>query len=254
MDNFSEFERPIGPEKNSSSIISHAWKNFKGVFLYGIVYLLFAFLISYIISLLFPGMSLSPGTMKEIIESYKSGNVEEIQDIISTSHEFNMTTQGISTLASFVGSALLYPLTAGLVYINHKHNSGKEISFMDLLIGYKQNTLHLILYGLIISFLAGIGTLFCILPGIYFYLVGFVGLPIVFFGNKTTSEGLRESFKYTKENFGLALTVGFIGLLISISGILLCGMGILFTFPFIYSASYSLYCAIFGTPYEINAD
>ena len=67
MSNFNEFDQPIGPEKNTSSIISHAFENFKSVFVYGIVYIIFAFLISYIISLLFPGSSLSPSTMTECI-------------------------------------------------------------------------------------------------------------------------------------------------------------------------------------------
>jgi hypothetical protein len=29
MDNFSEFERPLAPQKDSGSIISHAWENYK---------------------------------------------------------------------------------------------------------------------------------------------------------------------------------------------------------------------------------
>ena len=252
MSNFNEFDRPSSPEKNASSIISHAFENFKSVFVYGIAYIIFAFLIGFLISLIFPGSSLSMGTMKEILESYKNGNTEEIKDIILSNQDISWVSQGFSSLASLVSGALLYPLTAGLVYINHKNNTKQNIELSDLFIGYKQNTGNLIFYGLVISLLATIGTLFCLLPGLYVYIAGFVGLPIVFFGNKNLSEGLNLSFSTTNQNFGLVLGVAILAFLISISGFLLCGIGAIITLPFIYSASYSLYCALFGTPYETN--
>ena len=44
------------------------------------------------------------------------------------------------------------------------------------------------------------------------YIVGFVGLPIVFFGNKNVSEGLSLSFNATNDNFGLVLGVAVLAL------------------------------------------
>ena len=254
MSNFDEFDRPIGPEKDTSSIISHAFENYKGVLIYGILYIIIAFFIEFLLSLVFPGSSLSPDTIKEIIESSKSGETDAIKDIILSNQDISFGSQAFSILASLISGALLYPLTAGMVYINHKNNSKQQIEVTDLFIGYKQNTLNLMLYGLVISVLASIGTLLCVIPGIYIYIIGFVGLPIVFFGNKNLSEGLNLSFSTTNQNLGLVLGVAILGFLISISGVLLCGIGILLTLPFIYSASYSLYCALFGTPYEIKSE
>ncbi len=251
MNNFNEFDQPLGPEKNTSSVISHAFENFKSVYIYGIAYIIFAFLISFVISLLFPGSSLSPSTMTEVIDAYKNGNTDEVSEIILSNQDISWASQGVSSLASIIGGALLYPLTAGLIYINHKNNTKQNIEISDLFIGYKQNTVNLILYGLVISILATIGLVFCLLPGIYVYIAGFVGLPIVFFGNKNVSDGLSLSFSTTNQNLGLALGVAILGFLIAISGVLLCGIGAIITLPFIYSASYSLYCALFGTPHEI---
>lgn len=254
MSNFEEFDRTIGPEKETSSIISHAFENYKSVFVYGILYLVIVFLLEFLLSLIFPGSSLGPDTIKEIIESSKSGDTDAIKDIILSNQDVGFAAQGLSMFASIISGALLYPLATGLVYITHKNNSKQQIEISDMFIGYKQNTVNLILYGLVISILAGIGTLLCIIPGIYIYIVGFVGLPIVFFGNKNLSEGLNLSFNTTNNNFGLVLGVAVLAFLISISGILLCGIGALVTLPFIYSASYSLYCALFGTPYEIKSE
>ena len=81
-----------------------------------------------------------------------------------------------------------------------------------MFIGYKQNTVNIMLYGFVISVLASIGSFFCLLPGLYIYIVGFVGLPIVFFGNKNVSEGLSLSFNATNDNFGLVLGVAVLAL------------------------------------------
>ena len=157
-----------------------------------------------------------------------------------------------SMLSSLVSTVILYPFSVGIIYMTHKSNTQQNIEISDLFIGYKQNTGNLILYGLVITILAYAGFVFCLLPGLYVLIAGFVGLPIVFFGNKNVSDGISLSFKTTNDNFGLVLVVAILGFLISISGYLLCCIGAIATLPFINSVSYSLYCALFGTPYEVN--
>jgi hypothetical protein len=44
MDNFSEFERPLAPQKDSGSIISHAWENYKNIIGYAMLFLLYLWL------------------------------------------------------------------------------------------------------------------------------------------------------------------------------------------------------------------
>lgn len=253
MDNFSEFERPIAPQKETGSIISHAWDNYKSTIIYGILYVIFAFVISALVSIIFPNSTFNPDMIKEIIENAKTGDTESIKEIISSYQDRSFGDSMISILASLISGALLYPLSAGLLYITHKNNTKQNIEIGDLFIGYRQNTVNLMIYGLIISVLASIGTMLCLLPGIYIYIVGFVGLPIVFFGNKNISEGLSLSFSTTNNNLGLAIATAILTFLISISGVLLCGIGVIFTLPFMYAAAYSLYCALFGTPYEVKS-
>lgn len=254
MSNFNEFDRPIGPEKETGSIISHAFENYKNIIGYAILFVIISFLISTGISLLFPGVNIGLDMYKEIIEAAKSGDSEGIKDIVTEYQDLGFGARSFTILASVIGSVILYPLHAGLVYMTHKSNTNQNIELSDMFIGYKQNTLNLMLYGLVISILATIGTFLCFIPGIYIYIVGFAGLPIVFFGNKNVSEGLSLSFNTTNNNFGLVLGVAVLAFLISISGYLLCLIGAIVTLPFIYSASYSLYCALFGTPYEIKSE
>ena len=77
MDNFSEFERPLAPQKDSGSIISHAWENYKNIIGYAILFFIIVFVVSSLISLLFPGAQVGMNFYKEIIESAKSGNSED---------------------------------------------------------------------------------------------------------------------------------------------------------------------------------
>ncbi len=65
MDNFSEFERPLAPQKDSGSIISHAWENYKGIFIYALLYVVIASVIGFVFSLFLPGGNTE--TYKEII-------------------------------------------------------------------------------------------------------------------------------------------------------------------------------------------
>ena len=60
MSNFDEFEKPIGPEKDTGSIISHAFENYKNIIGYAILFVIISFLISTGISLLFPGIKSTP--------------------------------------------------------------------------------------------------------------------------------------------------------------------------------------------------
>jgi len=253
MSNFDEFDRPIGPEKDTGSIISHAFENYKNIIGYAILFVIISFLISTGISLLFPGINIGLDTYKEIIEAAKSGDSESIKDIVAEYQDLGFGARSFTILASIIASVILYPLKAGLIYITHKSNTKQNIEFSDLFIGYKQNTVNIMLYGFVISVLASIGSFFCLLPGLYIYIVGFVGLPIVFFGNKNVSEGLSLSFNATNDNFGLVLGVAVLAFLIKISGYLLCLIGAIATLPYIFSASYSLYCALFGTPYEVKS-
>lgn len=252
MSDFNDLDRPLGPEKSTGSIISHAWENYKGVIGYGILFALLVYLFEFLLSLLFPESPLNPKMIREIIDASKTNDVNSIKDIIEANKGTGLGRMAVSFIPSFLSKVLLFPLSAGLLYITHKYNTRQNLLFSDFFVGYRQNTANLLLYGLVIHVLANIGIVLCVLPGIYMYIVGFVGLPFVFFGNKNVSDGLNVSFNATNQNFGLVLGTAILAGLISISGFLLCCVGVFITKSFFIVASYSLYCALFGSPYEVE--
>lgn len=250
MNQFSEFERPLAPQKESGSIISHAWENYKGIFIYALLYLIIAFVIGSVFSLFLP--SGNQEVYKEIIESVQNGGSVDVEEIIAAQQSMGIGSSIISVIISTIMGGLLYPLSAGLIFIAHKYNSKQNIDISDLFIGYKQNTVNLILYGLLMSVITTLGFYICILPGIYFAIVSIIGLPIIFFENQTPVETFKKALNITNSDFGTFLVIGILTFLISLSGVLLCCVGVLLTGGFVYSVQYSTYCAYCGTPYEVN--
>ncbi|MBP3840095.1 MAG: beta-carotene 15,15'-monooxygenase, partial [Chryseobacterium sp.] len=92
----------------------------------------------------------------------------------------------------------------------------------------------------------------CILPFFFVIPLLLLGYPVLLFENATFSEALSKSFKIAKENYMVFLGASFLGLLISIAGILLCGIGIVATIPFYMVVMYSAYIAFCGRPKQLN--
>ena len=253
MENFSEFDRQgQAPITEVGSIISHAWENYKGIFGYTLLYALIGAIAYGILSIFLPGSSENVDAYKEIIESVKNGESIDLETISEMQSNMGIGSRVLTGLLGVVFGALLYPLNAGLMYIAHKYNFRKQIDISDLFIGFRQNTMNLILYGAMVTLLATIGLYLCVLPGIYIYIASFIGLPIIFFENKTAVDALKKSFSITNSNFGIFLGAILLSWLISVSGIILCCVGILLTMGFNMSVKYSLYSAFCGTPYELN--
>ncbi len=239
MDTFTEFEQPTGPEKSAGAIISHAFEIYKGIFLYGIGALLIMFAISLIIQPLsgFNGM--------DFMEEYKS-SPETFSDTM-------WSVPGIKTYYGLSGllNVLLMPLYVGIIYIANKYNLKESISFSDLFIGYKQNFVNIIIYAIISSIIMGIAAALCFLPLIFVLPFLLLGYPILLFENATFSEALSKSFKIAKENYGVFLGASVLGWLISLMGIFLCCIGVIFTACFYLVVMYSTYCAYCGRPRTI---
>ena len=134
----------------------------------------------------------------------------------------------------------------------NKINFKQQIVFADLFIGYKQNFVNILVYGLISSILTSIAFMLCVIPGFFVLPFFLLGYPILLFENATFSEALSKSFAIAKENYGVFLGASLLGLLISIAGVFLCGIGLVATIPFYLVVMYSTYCAFCGRPRPIE--
>lgn len=239
MENFQEFDEPIGPQKSSGDIISHAFEMYKGVFLYALLAMIIYIVASYFIQALsgFNTMSLS-----ESMRGDMSGmNLWAIPGI--------RAYYGLSGLLGI----FIAPLFIGIIYMANKFNLKQPLNAADLFIGYKQNFVNILIYSLISTIITVIAFALCFIPGFFVLPLLLLGYPILLFENASFSDALSKSFNIAKENYGVFLGASFLGLLISVAGIVLCGIGLIATMPFYMIVMYSTYCAFCGRPRPLIA-
>ncbi|KIA90048.1 hypothetical protein [Kaistella jeonii] len=241
MDNFQEFEQPIGPQKSSGDIISHAFEMYKGVFLYALLAMVIYILASIVIRAVtgFDSMSFSE-EMRSSRGNFSAMNFWAIPRL------------GIYSGLSGLLGILVTPLFVGIIYMANKYNFKQQLQISDLFIGYRQNFVNILIYTLISNIIVGISFAMCVIPGFFVLPFFLLGYPILLFENASFSEALSKSFTIAKENYGVFLGAAFLGFLISFAGVFLCIIGLIATMPFILIVMYSIYCAFCGRPRPLH--
>lgn len=242
MSEFNEFDQQgSAPNRDTGSVISHAFEMYKGVILYAVVAMIIYIIGDFIIQ------SFSGFNSYMSYSDFKDFEEDDYREIL-----FNRP--GMTLYYSFTGllSILLSPLFVGLIYVTNKFNTKLPVEFSDLFIGYRQNLGNILLYSLITNIILWISALMCVIPVFFVYPLFLLGYPILLFENASAMDAISKTYNIAKENYGVFLGTGILSALISISGVLLCCFGLIFTYPFIYIAMYSLYCAYLGKPRQIT--
>lgn len=241
MSEFNEFDQQGSvPERNTGSVISHAFEMYKGVFPYAIVAM-----IIYVLG----------GFLIQMISGFNSKNIaEDIRGYGNDISGYNIWAAPGFTLyisLSWLLGLLLAPLYVGLIYMVNKYNTKTPIEFSDLFIGYRQNFVNILIYSVLSGIISSVAAFFCFIPALFVFPLLMLGYPILLFENTSATEALSKTFNTAKENYGTFLGSTILGFIISIAGIILCGVGIFVTAPFIMVVMYSLYCAFLGKPRQI---
>lgn len=170
-----------------------------------------------------------------------------------------LTSKIVLALVSGLASALVAPLVYGLCKAAYNTEFQVNASISDLFAYYKQPYfLNIFIYSFLFSFvlqalnlgldlaIPGIGSfLGLIIQGVLsvtFILV----VPFIIFGNLNWSEAIAASAKVTSKNWFFLLFILIITFIIVLLGAIFCGIGILFTYPFLYFIIYVLYKEIIG--------
>lgn len=238
MSEFNEFDQQGSvPNRETGSIISHAFEMYKGVFGYAVVAMIIYMLGGYLI---------------QLVTGFNTASMME--DMQASGGDFNYwSAPGVPmymTFSSLFG-LLLAPLYVGLIYMVNKFNTKNAIEFSDLFIGYRQNFVNILLYSFLSGIIYAISALLCFFPLIFVYPLLLIGYPILLFENASATDAISKSFNIAKENYGTFLLTGILGVLISMAGVVLCGIGVILTAPFIMIVMYSTYCAYLGKPRQI---
>ncbi|WP_027378748.1 hypothetical protein [Chryseobacterium daeguense] len=240
MSEFNEFDQQGSvPERNTGSIISHAFEMYKGVFLYAVVAMIIYLILGTIIQSI---AGVNSAAMFE--EMRDSGDYSAMNYWNAPGFPLYITLSGILGL-------LLTPLYVGLIFMINKYNTKNPIEFSDLFIGYRQNFVNILIYAFISGIISTVALSLCFIPIVFVYPFLMLGYPILLFENASATDALGKSFNIVKENYGLFLVVTLVGFLISFAGLVLCIIGVILTAPFILAVMYSSYCAFLGKPRQI---
>ncbi|MEO8329770.1 MAG: hypothetical protein ABI586_07200 [Candidatus Nanopelagicales bacterium] len=95
-----------------------------------------------------------------------------------------------------------------------------------------ENFIPYLLASILVGLSVGIGLVLCIIPGLILaFLFAFYGYAIVDGRTSDGIESMKISWNLVKENVGQLVLLFFLLLLINIVGAILCGIGLLFTYP-----------------------
>lgn len=91
-----------------------------------------------------------------------------------------------------------------------------------------------ILAALVVSFAASVGLVLCILPGLIVLVLAWFTTVAIVDRNLSPIDGIKASIDIVKRNFGQVLLVWLLSTLITVVGVLLCGVGLLVAAPVAY--------------------
>lgn len=158
-----------------------------------------------------------------------------------------------------VATAILTPMLAGLYKVSYNAQHNEVVSVSDLFAYYKQPYFfNIFLYSFVFGFglqLVNIG-LSQVMPSlsgsasfaiqIVLSVTFILTVPFIVFGELSWTEAVKASIKVTSKNWFFLFFILAIAAIISFIGVFLCGIGFLFTYPFLYFTTYALYENIIG--------
>lgn len=168
-------------------------------------------------------------------------------------------------LAGAVVGSLIAPLLSGMYKTAFNTQFGANGSVSDLFAYYKSPYfLKIVIFSFLYSFLLqlinlgleevlpGLGSLIGVLVTIVFGVTFILVIPFMVFGNLSLVDSVKASMLVTSKNWFFLLFILAISFIIVIIGVFFCGIGILFTYPFMYFVTFVLYDKIIGFPSNID--
>jgi hypothetical protein len=254
-----------GVEFEFDSFYKGGWNIFKQVFwqvLVGIIIVAIPLIV--VVFMLMP-LLVAPSDMNTY--NIQSGDKLDFLEIIRKTQQQNQSPRYYlqQIVMSIISILISAPLQAGFLKLCRE--ADKEGSYFgDLFIYYKNEyTGRIIAAGLITTLIGTLtGFLFNLIPGygpfinmffsLAFYLLFIFITPLIIFGNASITEAFGLSIKLVLRNF--FPVVGFIILywLLSMTGIIVCCIGIVLTIAFVPIGNYLAYKYAVGFPEDEQDD
>jgi len=195
------------------------------------------------------------------LETYVSQGIQLFKKDIGNFVLFTLVFTAISVVINLIpflgtigGLIVNPPLAAGYFLVADKIRRGESYTFNNFFDGFKVHIGNLIVISLLTGVFTIIGTILCILPGIYLAVAYSIAVPMLLFIKLEFWESMEASRKVIGKNFfswlGFFIVIWLGALII---GALACGVGLLFTVPVAILATYSAFVDIMSAPAESDS-
>jgi len=141
----------------------------------------------------------------------------------------------LSIINGIAFGLLTGPVTCGMIYMTLKKLRGEKVEFADGFKGF-ENFGYVFLAGIVFNILVGIGTLFFIIPGFILGALLMFMFPYLVDKKMDFGQAFQASIDLVKGKLLDNTLFFFVVSIIGISGIILCCIGVYFTFPLFYIA------------------
>lgn len=141
----------------------------------------------------------------------------------------------LSIINSVAFGLLFGPMMCGMMYITLKKLRGEKIEIADGFKGFEKFG-YTFLAGIIFTVIVAVGTMFLIVPGLILGALFIYMFPYMIDKKMDFEEAFRASIDLVKNNLLEHTLFLLVVVLIGMSGIIICGIGIVFTLPLTYIA------------------
>jgi hypothetical protein len=138
-------------------------------------------------------------------------------------------------------------LHAGVLYMFIRRIRGEDVQLGDLFAGFNIAPVPLILAGLLCAALITVGTILCVLPGIYLAVGYLFVLPLVIDKKLDFWPAMEVSRRVVTKHWWSMLLFVIVLILIVCAGALACGLGLIIAMPVVYASAMFVYEDLFGT-------
>jgi serine/threonine protein kinase len=161
-----------------------------------------------------------------------------------TTHHHGGLTFDTSVLSALLGG----PLMGGLYYFLLMRIRGQHVRVETAFAGFKACLVHLFLAGFVTEVLTALGFVCLILPGIYLFVAWSFAVPLVIDKGLEFWPAMRTSRRTITLHWWKMAALVLVLILLAVSGVLACGIGVAVTVPVSFSALMFAYEDIINGP------
>lgn len=139
----------------------------------------------------------------------------------------------LSVLTSFIVAMVNALFLGGIYRAAFKQIRGESISVSDVFSGMDLY-IKILVAALIVNALQLLGTFLCYFPGLIAQGLLMLTIPLIVQKNMEPLDAIKESFNTTKSEWLMFTVLIVVTSLLAVAGIIVCGIGIFFTYPLLF--------------------